>query len=224
MNLAETLNFLVFPYVALTIFVVGHSYRYATDSSNWNTKSSEILDKAGLKYGITLFHWGIILTALGHAGGLLIPQRVYDAVGISGDTHTSIAIYAGAIIGSAALIGLILLVARRLAHRRVRATTTANNMVTLVLLLLTVGSGVYNVFFGHYYVLDSVAPWIRSIVTFSPDPGLMGQVPLSYKIHILSAFALLAFSPFSRLVHIWSVPIFYLFRAYLVFRRHPAEA
>jgi nitrate reductase gamma subunit len=51
----------------------------------------------------------------------------------------------------------------------------------------------------------------------------MREVPLSYKVHVLSALALLGFSPFSRLVHIWSIPIFYLIRRPIVFRRHPAN-
>ncbi|GKT08276.1 hypothetical protein DSTSK_15810 [Desulforhabdus sp. TSK] len=92
-----------------------------------------------------------------------------------------------------------------------------------LLLLLVIGVGTYNVFFGHYYVLDTVAPWIRGIVTLTPEPGLLYDVPWSYKLHILLAFTLFALSPFTRLIHIWSIPIPYLFRNYLVFRKHCAE-
>jgi len=81
------------------------------------------------------------------------------------------------------------------------------------------GVGTYDVFFGGFHVLDTIAPWIRGILTLQPDPGLMAEVPLPYKLHILAAFALLAFSPFTRLVHIWSVPLFYIFRRPLLFRR-----
>ena len=77
--------------------------------------------------------------------------------------------------------------------------------------------------FGDYYMLDTIAPWIRGIVTFTPDPALMQDVPLSYKIHIISALALLAFSPFSRLVHIWSAPVRYFSRGWIVFRRKALE-
>jgi nitrate reductase gamma subunit len=91
-------------------------------------------------------------------------------------------------------------------------------------LTVVVAGGVYNVFFGNYNVLDSVAPWIRGIVFFSPDPELMRPVPISFKIHVTLAWALLAFSPFSRLVHIWSVPVFYFFRRWIVFRRRPGQA
>ena len=69
---------------------------------------------------------------------------------------------------------------------------------------------------------EQPSPWIRGILTFHPDPGLMAEVPFQYKLHILAAFALLAFSPFTRLVHIWSVPLFYIFRRPLLFRRQVA--
>ena len=88
MNILNTLAFMVFPYLALTTSVVGHLYRYLTDPYGWNTRSSELLEKKGLKFGITIFHWGIIFTLLGHGVGLLIPQRYWDAVGIDSQTHT----------------------------------------------------------------------------------------------------------------------------------------
>jgi nitrate reductase gamma subunit len=94
-----------------------------------------------------------------------------------------------------------------------------NDTITLGGLVIVVGMGVYNVLFGHYDVLHTLAPWIRGIVTFTPDADLMRPVPISYKLHVLSALALLGFSPFSRLVHIWSVPFTYVFRRYIVFKK-----
>jgi len=223
MNALNFLAFVIFPYLALATFVIGNVYRYVSDQFNWNPKSSEILSKGNLKVGITLFHWGIILTLFGHAGGLLIPQRLYDAVGIDGETHTKIALYVGFAVGLAALVGMVILIWRRVTDRRVLvANTNTTVLVTLALLALTIGAGMYNVLFGHYYVLDTIAPWIRGILILKPDPTLMLEVPLSYKVHILSAFALIGFSPFSRLVHIWSVPVTYLFRRWIIFRRREA--
>jgi nitrate reductase gamma subunit len=225
MNLLHNLGFVVFPYLALTTFVVGHAYRYITDSYGWNAKSSELLDKESLKYGITIFHWGILFTLLGHTGGLLIPQGVFDAVGIDGQAHTRIAFYSGWLVGAAAFLGSILLLWRRVSRKRILVTTSINDWLTLVLIVLVTGAGLFNVIFSHYYVLDTIAPWIRGIVTLTPNPELMAKVPLSYKVHILSALTLLGFSPFSRLVHIWSIPLTYLFRTTIVFRprvREPA--
>lgn len=223
MNMGNTLAFLVFPYIALAVFTLGHASRYVTDRYGWTAKSSEFLEKENLFFGATIFHWGVVFTFLGHAGGLLIPQRLFDAAGINGDAHTAIAYYSGLAVGNAAFIGAVLLLLRRIFFRRIRLTTTLNDAVTLSALVFVSGAGLYNVLFGHYYVLDTVAPWIRGIVTFSPDPMLMRDVPLSYKIHILGAFALLAFSPFSRLVHIWSAPVGYFFRGWILFRRKVAE-
>ena len=218
MNEWNTLAFLVLPYLSLTIFAVGHLYRYFTDPFGWNSRSSELLDKKSLKYGAYLFHGGILLTLLGHCGGLLIPQALFDAAGINGEAHTRMAITVGAVIGLAAFAGILGLTGRRIAKDRIRRTTSAGDWATLLLLLGVVSAGLYNVFFGGYYVLDTIAPWIRSIVTLAPEPGLMRDVPATYQVHILGAFILFAFSPFSRLVHIWSVPLGYLFRRYLVFR------
>jgi len=219
MDLFYTVMFTVFPYLCLTTFVVGHSYRYVTDRYAWNSHSSQILDNQSLRWGSVLFHIGIILTFLGHAGGLLIPQKYYDLFGITSDMHLAIAHWMGEVVGIAALAGCLLLLWRRLTNDRVRAAGSVNDLITLGGLTLVVAGGVYNVFFGNYNVLDSVAPWIRGIVFFSPDPELMRPVPLGFKIHVTLAWALLAFSPFSRLVHIWSVPVFYFFRSHILFRR-----
>lgn len=221
MNLYYTLVFTVFPYLCLTIFVVGHSYRYVTDRYGWNARSSEFLEKKALFPGAVLFHWGIVFTFLGHAGGLLVPQRLFDMVGINSEAHLSIAYWAGLVVGIAAFVGSLLLLWRRVSNQRVKAAGTTNDLVTISGLVIVVAIGLYNVIFGHFNVLDTVAPWIRGIVTFTPNPYLMSTVPFSYKLHILSALALLAFSPFSRLVHIWSAPIFYFVRSQILFRRKP---
>ncbi len=218
MDALYVVAFVIYPYVVITTFVLGHSYRYATDRFGWNTRSTEILDRGGLRIGITAFHWGILMTLFGHAGGLLIPQRVYDAFGIDAQIHTRIAVVVGILVGILAFVGVSLLLKRRLTQERVKAVTGWNQVVTLILLTLAIGTGLYNVFLGGYNILESVAPWIRSIVILRPDPSLLQPVPLSYKIHIVFALAILGFSPFTRLVHIWSVPVAYLVRRYILFR------
>jgi len=220
MDLIYELVFTVFPYLCLTTFVVGHAYRYVTDRYHWNARSSEFLEKKSLFYGSVLFHWGIVLTFLGHVSGLLIPQRYLDLAGINAQSHLVIAFWSGLAVGLAAFIGALVLLYRRLTTPRVQAAGTLNDVITIGGLVFVIGAGVYNVIFGRYNVLYSVGPWIRGIVTLTPDPSLMLEVPLSYKLHVLSALALLGFSPFSRLVHIWSAPFSYAFRRYVVFRKY----
>ncbi|KJS31601.1 MAG: nitrate reductase [Desulfatitalea sp. BRH_c12] len=219
MDLWYTFIFTVFPYVCLTTFVVGHAYRYVTDRFGWNARSSEFLNKKGLWAGSVLFHVGIILTVFGHAGGLLIPQSVFDLFGIDAQGHMAIAYWSGLAVGVAAFAGVLLLGWRRLNQPRLKIVTTRNDAITLAGLVVVIGIGLFNVVFGHFNVLYSVAPWIRGIITFTPDATLMKAVPLGYQLHVIAAWALLAFSPFSRLVHIWSAPLFYFFRPPIVFRR-----
>lgn len=226
MNILNTLAFLVFPYLILATFMVGHIYRYLVNPHGWNTKSSELLDKKGLKFGVTFFHWGIIFTLLGHGAGLLIPQRYWDAVGINSQAHTLFATYSGFIVGAMALLGLALLIYRRISKDRILATTSLNDFVTLGLLFFVVATGFTNVISGlyeHFDILTTIAPWLRGILTLTPDASLMLEVPLRFKVHILAVLTLLGFSPFSRLVHIWSVPLTYLFRRWIVFRRREAS-
>lgn len=223
MTLWHTLIFTVFPYICLTTFVVGHVYRYVTDRFGWNARSSEFLEKKSLFYGSFLFHFGIIATFIGHAGGLLVPQRMLDRVGITAQTHMLIAHWNGLAVGMAAFAGILVLGWRRWKQPRLKMVTTPNDIVTLAALTVVIATGLYNVLFSDYNVLYSVAPWIRGIVTFTPDSTLMLDVPLSFRIHVTAAWALLAFSPFTRLVHIWSVPLFYLVRPFIVFRRQSRQ-
>ena len=145
--------FLVFPYVCLTVFVVGHIYRYLTDPYRWNSKSSELLERGSLKYSSVLFHYGMVFTFFGHAAGMLIPQSVYDMFGLSGEAHTRLAVISGAVIGLAAVAGNALLLRRRITNRRVLVNSTKGDLITLTLLLFVAGVGTFNVFFGHFSIV-----------------------------------------------------------------------
>lgn len=220
----DIIAFVIFPYVALTLFVVGHFYRYCTDLYHWNSRSSELLDKGGLRFGITIFHWGIIVTFLGHLTGLLTPQWFLDEIGISADIHDFLSLFVGKIVGVMAAAGLVLLLLRRVGRPRIARNSSLNDLAIVVFLLAVVLLGTFNAWVPRCDVLYTIAPWIRSILIFTPEPDLMATVPWTYKIHVLAALAVLAFSPFTRLVHIWSVPLAYLFRRYIVFRRREVRA
>ncbi len=224
MTIAHTLMFTAYPYICLTTFIVGHIYRYLTDRFGWNARSSQFLEKKYLFYGSILFHAGIIATFFGHAGGLLVPQPLYDMLGITAGMHIFIAHWNGLAVGLGAFAGVLLLGRRRLKQPRIKMVTTPTDKVLLTALSVVIGSGVYNVLFSRFDVLYNVAPWIRGIVTFTPDSTLMLEAPLSLRVHVISAWALLGFSPFTRLVHIWSAPIFYMLRPFIIFRSRKRQA
>ncbi len=224
MDLFNIVAFLAYPYICLTIFVVGFVYRYFTDPLSWNAKSSELLDKGSLKWGAMIFHYGVLLTFIGHAGGLVIPQALYTALGFSPEAHILVSIVLGIPFGFLALFGLLWLMWRRGTRERVRLNSTFHDWGTLMLLLFVIAVGFRNVVIGRFpAVLDTVAPWVRSIVTFRPDPALMTDVPWAYKLHILGAFAFFAYSPFTRMVHAWSYPFTYIIRSFILYRREAAE-
>jgi nitrate reductase gamma subunit len=215
----------IYPYISLSILILGCVYRYVKNPYSWNSRSSEILDKASLKYASVIFHYGIILALIGHVGGLLVPQPFYNMIGFTENIHLFIATYSGILFGWAAFLGLLLLTWRRLGRERVLTNSSLTDLLTLLILLIVVGLGTYNVTFAPYdNVLHDIAPWLRSIFVFAPAPELLAPVPLMYKAHFVAVWTLFAFYPFSRLVHITSAPVTYVYRVWILFRRRCEES
>lgn len=132
----------VMPYIVLTIFIGGHIYRYQHDQFGWTAKSSELLEKKKLAAGSTLFHWGLLCVVGGHVMGILIPEGVYASLGISEHMYHKMAIGAGLPAGIAACAGLVILTYRRLFDKRIRKTSSPSDILTLILLLFMMLSGV----------------------------------------------------------------------------------
>lgn len=212
----------------IAITIVGHIYRYSTDQMNWSSRSSEILENKTLRWGSLLFHYGIIFVFFGHVLGLLIPKTFISAIGINYTLYHNMAIYIGGTAGTITVIGIFLLLIRRYGNKRVSVTSSFGDKFIIVLLFLIVGFGIYNtlfynLYFGHFEYRSTISPWFRSLFIFSPDPKLMLHVPLTYKIHIILAFLAFGIWPFTRLVHIWSIPIAYIKRSHIVYRRRCGE-
>lgn len=219
----------VYPYLCLTLLVVGSLWRYSSDQIGWTAKSSEIFEKRLLRIGSPLFHYGIIFVFLGHVAGLLVPLGAYRVLGVPAETYHRVALLMGGLSGLAALAGLLLLLYRRLTVVRVRRHSSAGDVVALGLLLLTVALGLAMTLSQGlqripYEYRASVGPWIRSVLFLHPAVGLMQGVPLLLQLHVLAAFAVFAATPFTRLVHIFSVPLAYPRRAPLQYRRRGAPA
>lgn len=204
--------------------MVGHIYRYNTDQLSWTAKSSEFLEKKSLRWGSMMFHIGILLVFAGHVVGLLIPKTWTEALGISNHVYHMTAVVGGGIAGFITFVGIMILLTRRLSNRRVRSTTQFSDMLTIIMIFLIVFIGLYNTFIGNqlhpnFDYRDSISPWIRGFFSFHPDAQLMQGVPLGFQLHILLSFAIFGIWPFTRLVHVWSVPIAYFKRSYILYRK-----
>ncbi|MEC2399829.1 respiratory nitrate reductase subunit gamma [Bacillus subtilis] len=213
----------IMPYIVLTIFIGGHIYRYQHDQFGWTAKSSELLEKKKLAAGSTLFHWGLLCVVGGHVMGILIPEGVYASLGISEHMYHKMAIGAGLPAGIAACTGLVILTYRRLFDKRIRKTSSPSDILTLLLLLFMMLSGVAATFLNidskGFDYRTTVGPWFREIVLFRPDPSLMESVPLWFKFHIVIGYVVFILWPFTRLVHVFSLPLKYLTRSYVVYRK-----
>ncbi|MBU8785184.1 MULTISPECIES: respiratory nitrate reductase subunit gamma [Bacillus] len=219
----EQILWVILPYIVLTIFIGGHIYRYQHDQFGWTAKSSEMLEKKKLAVGSSLFHWGIFFVIGGHVMGILIPESLYEAIGVSEHMYHKIAIGFGLPAGIAALSGLIILAYRRTADKRIRKTSSAGDLITLVTLLFMMATGLASTFLNidskGFDYRTTIGPWFRSIFLFKPDASLMESVPLWFKIHIVVGYAVFIVWPFTRLVHVFSMPLKYLTRSYVVYRK-----
>ncbi|MBF0812296.1 MULTISPECIES: respiratory nitrate reductase subunit gamma [Staphylococcus] len=215
----------IMPYLCIAIFFLGHLARFKFDKFSWTAKSSEFIEKKQLKWGSLMFHLGIIPVAMGHIVGLLIPASWLTAVGVSDHLYHIGAVYIGSIFGIITLIGMLLLTARRVTKKNIRRLSSASDIIVNFLLLAIVFMGCYatlvtNATTPSFDYRETISVWFRQLFIFSPDADLMLQVPLAFKTHILLGFIIMAFWPFTRLVHVWSVPLTYASRSYIIYRKH----
>ncbi|MCE7784883.1 respiratory nitrate reductase subunit gamma [Staphylococcus xylosus] len=215
----------IMPYLCIAIFFLGHLARFKFDKFSWTAKSSEFIEKKQLKWGSLMFHLGIIPVVMGHIVGLLIPASWLSAVGVSDHLYHIGAVYIGSVFGIITLIGMLLLTARRVTKKNIRRLSSASDIIVNFLLLAIVFIGCYatlvtNAMTPSFDYRETISVWFRQLFIFSPDANLMLQVPLAFKTHILLGFIIMAFWPFTRLVHVWSVPLTYASRSYIIYRKH----
>ena len=227
MRTADVLLWVVLPYVALTLFVAGHVWRYRYDKFGWTSRSTQLLESRWLAWGSLLFHYGALAAIAGHALGLLIPDRLTAAAGVSESGYHVLSAVAGSVAGVVCVAGLVILVIRRAYFPRVRRTTSPLDVAVYVLLAVVIGLGIgetlaVNAFGSGYDYRASVAIWFRGLFVLDPRADLMVSAPLVYQVHAASAWLLYALWPFSRLVHAWSLPLQYLGRPYVLYRRRYA--
>ena len=226
MDYLNNLLFDIYPYVALSIFLLGSLIRYDRDQYTWKADSSQLLRRGQLRLGSNLFHIGIIGLFFGHFAGLLTPKDLYHALGLSTESKQLMAMVAGGVMGSMAMVGVLLLLHRRLTDPRIRKTCTGMDIFILVWVFVTLALGLLTipVSAGHMdgSVMILLANWAQSIVTFQPGAAeYLATVSWAYKIHLLFGMTLFVLFPFTRLVHVWSGfgSVGYLFRPHQVVRK-----
>ncbi|MCC5464849.1 respiratory nitrate reductase subunit gamma [Pelosinus baikalensis] len=220
MKFAEQFLWVIYPYIALTIFVVGHIYRYNTDQLGWTAKSSELLEKRSLWWGSMLFHAGILAVVGGHISGLLIPKVFFESIGVNEQMYHMAAVYGGGPAGLVTLAGILILTLRRVGNDRVFAVSSAADLIVVILVLIEVSLGlastITNVLStGSFDYRETIGPWFRGLLFLQPAVSFMAAVPLVFKLHVIVGFGIVAIWPFTRLVHVWSMPIEYINRAYI---------
>ena len=225
MNALEVLLWVVLPYVSLAIFIGGHVWRYRYDKFGWTTRSSQLYERKLLRWGSPLFHFGILFVLMGHVMGLGIPKSWTEAVGLSESAYHALAIGIGAIAGFGTLVGLAILIYRRRTVGPVFSATTKMDKVMYLFLAVVIFLGMWNTIAGsilnlggHYDYRDGVSVWFRGIFLFDLHPELMAEAPIGFQLHGMVAMILFALWPFTRLVHVFSAPVGYLFRPYVVYR------
>jgi nitrate reductase gamma subunit len=218
----ETVLWVVVPYVCLTVFVVGHVWRYRYDKFGWTTRSSQLYEDRLLRWGSPLFHFGILAVFLGHVMGLGVPKPWTEAVGITEGAYHVLAVFLGAIAGFGTVVGMAILIYRRRTVGPVFSATTPMDKVMYFFLALVIVLGLWNTvaanILDYFDYRESVSVWFRGIFRFDLQPELMAAAPLGFQAHALVAFLLFALWPFTRLVHVFSAPLGYLFRPYIVYR------
>lgn len=214
---------IVFPYITLTIFIVGMLYRFILAQKSWTAPSTEIFEKRWLRIGSPLFHWGIILAFIGHVMGVILPIEFYEAIGVTDEMYHWGAIVGGGAAGVMVVAGLIILIIRKLSVKRVKKHASFEDYfaVGIVLLVSAVGTYmtiIYNTTVIAYEYRTTIGPWFRSLFIFQPQYNLMVDVPFIFQLHVITAFLLIASIPFTKLVHIFSLPARYPTRAPIQYR------
>ena len=225
--MSSTLNtflFGLYPYIALAICLAVSWVRFDRDQYSWKADSSQILGNKGMRLGSNLFHIGVIFILAGHFIGLLTPESIYHHV-ISTPNKQLLAMVSGGVFGILCLIGLLILLHRRLFNPRVRANSRWSDIAVLIILLVQLLLGLGTIFASSNHLDGSVmvqlGEWAQSIVTLQPlkAANAIATVSLVYKLHVFLGLSIVLIFPFTRLVHVISAPIWYFGRNYQIVRQ-----
>jgi nitrate reductase gamma subunit len=230
MSAGAILLWVILPYAAVATFLVGLWWRYRADQFGWTSGSTQLFEHKILGWAGPAFHYGALAAIGGHVIGLMIPKSFTEAIGMSESTYRWFSAVAGAVAGAVCIVGFAGLVYRRVTNVRVRRTTSRTDLVVYFLLTVLIGLGCVMTF-GYnlateapYDYRDSVSEWWRSLFVLQPDVEAVQDANVLYQVHAVIAWAFWAVFPFSRLVHAFSIPLQYLGRPYILYRRRYAGA
>ncbi|HUH60995.1 MAG TPA: respiratory nitrate reductase subunit gamma [Candidimonas sp.] len=225
MNTLHQFIFGIYPYIALSIFLLGSLLRFEREQYTWKSDSSQLLYRGNLRLGSLLFHIGIIGLFFGHLVGLLTPGVVWDILGVSHSLKQAVAMAAGGIMGGVCLVGLLILVHRRLTDSRIAAVTRTGDKFLLAWILATLLLGLSTIAVSASHMdgamMVQLMNWAQHIVTFRGDAaGYVADAPVLFKAHLFMGITLFLIFPFTRLVHVWSgfASVGYLGRAWQIVR------
>jgi len=207
----------IYPYICLSVFLLGSLVRFDREQYTWRSGSSQLLRARQLRWGSNLFHVGILVIFLGHFVGLLTPIWVFDFIGISHGFKQLMAIWVGGVAGVFCLIGIVLLTHRRLFDARIRTTSSFGDIAILLILLvqLLLGLATIPVSMGHLdgHAMVKFMNWAQGILTLRADAWtLVADAHSIFKAHLVLGMTIFLVFPFTRLVHVWSAPVWYLGR------------
>ncbi len=209
--------FVGLPYVALAIFLIGTIYRYRNRGFSVSSISSEFLERKKLFWGSQPFHWGILILFFGHLIAFLFPAAV---IAWNGEPVRLIILEVTAFaFGLAALLGLILLIFRRMGSNRVLRVTNRMDMILYTILLVQFITGLAVAYFdrwGSNWFAGVLTPYLQSLFVFNPETAAVSALPWTIQIHIVFAFLLIGVFPFTRMMHFLVAPIDYIWRRYQV--------
>ncbi len=211
----DMILFGVFPYVAVALAVAVGIYRYCFDRYSYSSQSSQFLESRALFWGSVPWHYAILLVLLAHLLAFLFPSAWGALLGAPGRLY--LLEVTGMALGVVSTISMLVLILRRVGNARVSAVTTTVDWILLVALLIQVATGVFiaiTMRWGGFWYLHTVSPWLWSLVSFSPKIQYLASMPFVVKLHAVNAFFLVALFPFSRLVHVVSIPLAYISRPY----------
>ncbi|HLP67900.1 MAG TPA: respiratory nitrate reductase subunit gamma [Rhizobium sp.] len=226
----NSLLFGIYPYIALAVLILGSVIRYDREPYTWRSGSSQLLRRRQLMWGSVLFHLGVLFIFAGHLVGLLTPIVIFDTLGISHSAKQLLAVVAGGIAGTMAIIGATLLVHRRLFDPRVRASSSTTDTLIIILLWMQLFLGLSTIptslahLDGHEMV--KFMSWAQGIFTFNPQAAsYIADAALVFKLHLVLGLTIFLLFPFTRLVHMLSAPVRYLWRpGYQVVRQRNRSA